>query len=233
LVSQASKLERAYTDLLADDGAAVLRTALSPENLRALESALSGLPADRAGVRLHAVRDLMPFLIRTGQIGRIAASILGSECNPVRAILFDKSPATNWSLPWHQDRTIAVKERVEVSGFGPWTIKNGLLHVEPPYDLLAGMLTVRVHISSVPACNAPLLVAPGSHKLGRIPEREISSVVNRCGVAACMAEPGDIWLYATPILHASEAAAVPSRRLVLQIDYAVGQLPGGLEWLGI
>lgn len=58
-------------------------------------------------------------------------------------------------------------------------------------------------------------------------------VVASCGTAACLAEPGDVWLYATPILHASEAAKAPLRRRVLQVDYAVDDLPGGLEWLGI
>jgi ectoine hydroxylase-related dioxygenase (phytanoyl-CoA dioxygenase family) len=77
------------------------------------------------------------------------------------------------------------------------------------------------------------LIAPGSHKLGRIAESDVREVVRRCGAVACLAEPGDIWLYATPILHASEAATEPFHRRVLQIDFAVGQLPGGLEWLGI
>jgi hypothetical protein len=35
------------------------------------------------------------------------------------------------------------------------------------------------------------------------------------------------------LLHASEAAIEPLRRRVLQVDYAVGQLPGRLEWLGV
>jgi hypothetical protein len=76
-------------------------------------------------------------------------------------------------------------------------------------------------------------VAPGSHHLGRIAEGEIDAAVARCGVASCEAEAGDVWLYATPILHASEAAVAPRRRRVLQVDYAVGNLPGGLQWLGI
>jgi hypothetical protein len=49
----------------------------------------------------------------------------------------------------------------------------------------------------------------------------------------CLAEAGDAWLYATPILHASDAAVEPKHRRVLQVDYAVGQLPSGLQWLGI
>jgi hypothetical protein len=81
--------------------------------------------------------------------------------------------------------------------------------------------------------NAPLLVAPGSHKSGRIPTSEIPGVVRQCGIITCLAAAGDIWLHVTPILHASDAASQPLHRRVLQIDYAVGQLPGGLEWLGV
>ena len=43
----------------------------------------------------------------------------------------------------------------------------------------------------------------------------------------------DIWLYATPILHASGAALEPTHRRVLQVDFAAGELPGGLKWLGV
>lgn len=63
-------------------------------------------------------------------------------------------------------------------------------------------------------------------------EAEVPGTVARCGAVVCLAAAGDVWLYATPILHASDAAAAPRRR-VLQVDYAVGELPGGLRWLGI
>lgn len=106
-------------------------------------------------------------------------------------------------------------------------------HVEPPFTLLSGMVTLRVHIDPVPASNAPLLIAPGSHKLGRIPEEDVKDVVRHCGTVACLAEPGDVWLYATPVLHASEAAIAPMHRRVLQVDFAVGELPCRLEWLGV
>jgi hypothetical protein len=60
------------------------------------------------------------------------------------------------------------------------------------------------------------LIARGSHRLGRIPEQEIDTVVERCGTCACLAERGDVWAYATLILHASEGARRPRRRRVLQ-----------------
>jgi hypothetical protein len=36
-----------------------------------------------------------------------------------------------------------------------------------------------------------------------------------------------------PILPASDRAAGPTHRRVLQVDYAVGALPRALEWLGV
>jgi hypothetical protein len=109
-----------------------------------------------------------------------------------------------------------------------------LQHVAPPFDLLAEMLTLRVHLDSVGADNAPLLRAPGSHRLGRIAEAEVSSVVANCGTFVCLAKAGDVWIYATPILHASDAAVSPTRRRLLrQIDYSARDLPAGLEWLGV
>jgi ectoine hydroxylase-related dioxygenase (phytanoyl-CoA dioxygenase family) len=147
--------------------------------------------------------------------------------------LFNKSTEANWSLAWHQDRTICVKEKREAPGFGPWTVKSGMVHVAPPFRLLARMVTLRAHLDDVPATNAPLLVAPSSHTYGRIAVSDVEEVVRRCGTATCIANAGDVWLYATLILHASEAASAPASRRVLQVDYAAEELPYGLEWLGV
>jgi hypothetical protein len=77
---------------------------------------------------------------------------------------------------------------VEAEGFGPWTRKHGALHVAPPFEILADMVTLRVHLDPVPATNAPLLVAPGSFLFGRIPEGEGScmppSARRRLSIAA-------------------------------------------------
>jgi hypothetical protein len=218
---------------LRDHGAQLFASALTASDLQLVEEALAGQPADQAGVRLFGVELLRPLLAADGPVGAIAASLMDGPARPVRAILFDKTAETNWSLAWHQDRVVAVKERVEVEGFGPWTRKHGALHVAPPADIQSRMTTLRLHLDAVPSTNAPLLVAPGSHRLGRIAESDVPSVVSTCGVAACLADRGDAWLYATPILHASEAATEPGHRRVVQIDYAVEELPGGLQWLGV
>ncbi|WP_445214753.1 phytanoyl-CoA dioxygenase family protein [Brevundimonas sp. BR2-1] len=92
---------------------------------------------------------------------------------------------------------------------------------------------MRAHLDDVPSSNAPLLIAPGSHTFGRIAVEDVDQVVKQCGTATCLAEAGDVWLYATPILHASEAATDPTSRRVLQVDFAAEALPHGLEWLGV
>ena len=127
----------------ARDGAVLCQAALDGGAVAVIEHALSHLPSDRAGVRLTGIAALNTPLAADGAIGTIAAAVLGYRAKPVRAVLFDKTSRTNWSLGWHQDRTIAVRRRIDVEGYGPWSVKAGLTHVEPPFELLAGMLTLR------------------------------------------------------------------------------------------
>jgi hypothetical protein len=217
----------------AERGALRISAALDPRSPAELVNAVADRQPGQAGVRLQGIPALRSFLTPSGPVGRLAAAVLGEATRAVRAVFFDKTAASNWSVPWHQDRTIVVARRLDVAGFGPWTVKSGLLHVAPPYDVLAGMVTLRLHLDAVPATNAPLLVAPGSHRLGRIAEADVRAVVQRCGTMVCSAEAGDVWLYATPILHASDTAAAPAHRRVLQVDFARYELPGGLQWLGV
>ncbi len=217
---------------LARDGAARLDGAAS-SFLPALRNVAATLPDGRAGTRLGNSSAFADLLGADGVAGVSICPILGPDSRPVRAILFDKSAKTNWSLGWHQDRTICVRERRDVRGFGPWTIKAGMLHVAPPIAVLEQMVTIRIHLDDVPETNAPLLIAPGSHRLGAVREDAIDAAVSQCGVHACLAEAGDIWVYSTPILHASDVAREPMRRRVLQVDYAAFDLSGGLEWSGV
>jgi hypothetical protein len=219
--------------VLRRDGAQRYRAALDGAALADVEASLSHLPSNKAGVRLTGISALDRYLSVSGVVGAIAGSVLGADARPVRAILFDKTSDANWKLGWHQDRTIVVQHRLEVEGYGPWSTKSGLQHVAPPFDLLAEMTTLRVHLDRAGADNAPLLIAPGSHRLGRVAESDIRGVVEKCGTFACLAEAGDVWSYVTPILHASDAAVSPSRRRVLQVDYSARDLAGGLQWLGI
>jgi hypothetical protein len=212
------------------DGAELFPAAFSSNQIDRLEALLGDPLRGRPGARLEPVSGLAEAVQPATDI---AAAILGPGTRPVRAMLFDKSPVRNWALGWHQDRTIAVRARREAPGFADWTVKHGIHHTVPPFEILAAMLTARIHLDPVSADNAPLLVAPGSHVFGRLDEAQIGAIGHRLGPGICLAARGDLWLYRTPILHASARAAKPARRRVLQLLFSADDLPNRLEWLGI
>ncbi len=211
------------------DGAQHFPAAFAADEIAALIR-LCSLPMDRPGARLGATPGLAALIAPADAIARAR---LGPLARAVGAKLFDKSPARNWALGWHQDRTIPVLERLEIPGFGQWTVKSGIAHCVPPFVYLERSLTLRIHLDPAGLANAPLLVAPGSHRLGPVAEPAIAAAVERFGSRACLAEAGDVWACSTPILHASDRAAGPGRRRVLQLLYSADRLPGGLEWSGI
>ena len=157
--------------------------------------------------------------------------VLGSACFPVRAIYFDKTQGANWKVPWHQDLTIAVKERREAPGFGPWSRKDGVDHVQPPMALLERMVAVRWHLDDCGAGNGPLRVLPGSHRQGRLTAAAIQAWSAREESVTCIVERGGLLVMRPLLLHASSPATVPCHRRVVHIEYAAEPLPSGLEWL--
>ncbi len=207
------------------DGVLPLRAALD----EATCADLSTLATDRPGRRLSEAG----LAARLAPLTAIARRLLGEAAFPVRAVLFDKTADRNWSLGWHQDRTIAVKDRQAADSFCPWTTKDGMAHVAPPMRILEAMVTLRLHLDPCGLDNAPLKAALGSHRLGRIAAAEAARAAGDLPVLPCLAERGDVWAYATPILHASDRAARPARRRVLQVDFAAEPLPGCLQWLGV
>ncbi len=215
------------------DGAVLIPAQLSEAHIEALRILADDVVGKRPGARMSGHSALVEVLSPQGPVGALAASLTSDAARPVRAVMFDKTPEANWIVAWHQDRVIPVRERREVRGFGPWSTKGGVLHVAPPFEVLARMLTVRVHLDPVDAGNAPLRVALGSHRLGRVPAEAAAQEAEGLPQAVCLADAGDVWAYSTPILHASDRADPPGRRRVLQVDYADFDLPGGLEWLGL
>jgi hypothetical protein len=164
------------------------------------------------------------------QLRPLATLLTGSEAFPVRSILFDKTPETNWDVVWHQDVTIAVKERKDVDGFAPWSVKQGVPHVQPPASVLERMVTLRLHLDHCPAENGPLLVVPGSHTRGFIDVRTLDTAACDREAVACVVNAGDVVAMRPLILHASRKSLVPTHRRVLHIEYACEPLPGGLGW---
>jgi hypothetical protein len=215
------------------DGTLLFGGVLSAAEATALAGRLEAQITGRPGTRLRVEPDVAAILAADGLVGRVAAGLIGPGALPVRALLFDKSPAANWIVAWHQDRTIPMRERHETPGFGPWSTKDGVLHVAPPIAVLEGMVTLRLHLDPVDDDNAPLVVALASHRLGYVPAEAAAARAMECTPLVCLAAPGDVWAYSTPILHTSARSLGARRRRVLQVDYAATPLPELLQWRGI
>jgi hypothetical protein len=123
-------------------------TAVQIDRLRTVAG--SG-PALRRGASAYGARNLLDLpdvrnLAADRAIRDLVDPVVGPAAIPVRALFFDKTPEANWPVLWHQDLTIAVAERHDLEGWGPWSVKAGVSHVQPPTALLAQMLTIRVHL---------------------------------------------------------------------------------------
>lgn len=221
------------SDLSLERDGAELRAGLAVPLLPRLIELADRTPRDRAGTRIVGSEIAREVLSPEGPIGETIGLMTGPHFQPVRAILFDKNDEVNWALGWHQDRTVAVAQRIDTPGYAPWTNKQGIPHVQPPFDVIERMITVRIHLDRVDERNAPLRIALGSHRMGRIAVGRIGPSLDGCATFDCLADPGDVWIYSTPILHASDASEPGRRRRVLQADYSAEDLAGELQWLGI
>ena len=167
---------------------------------------------------------------RSPRILEMVRPHLPCEPYPVRAIYFNKSPDTNWLVPWHQDLTIAVNARTDVPGFGPWSVKDGIPHVQPPTEMLDKMLTIRLHLDDCDATNGALRVLCGSHRLGLLSAERIQDLRAMLPEFVCCLSAGDALLMRPLLLHASARVKDNRSRRVLHIEYAGFSLSAGLDW---
>lgn len=233
------KMISSLRDEVLRDGFGIARASVTVQQIAALIAAL-GVEFDADSLRrrgeVFAVRNLLDasesvraLALSPPMLG-LAAKILGEKAVPVRGILFDKTPNANWKVPWHQDVTIAVDRKIEADGYGPWSMKAGVLHVQPPASVLEQMISLRLHLDDCDERNGALKVVPGSHRYGRLPEADASRSGQDGPVAVCDAKAGDILLMRPLLLHASSPAVSPGHRRVIHIDYAAVELPAGLAW---
>ena len=169
-------------------------------------------------------------LARDPVVRDTATAVLGADCFAVRAILFDKTPSTNWKVAWHQDLTIAVAERRDAPGFGPWSVKAGVTHVQPPCETLERMVVVRLHLDPCGIENGPVRVLPGSHRRGKLDAVAIDEYRRSAEETACIVPRGGLLVMRPLLLHASSAAVLPDHRRVIHFEFATGSLSGGLAW---
>jgi Phytanoyl-CoA dioxygenase (PhyH) len=235
---------RSWQEYLERDGFAILDRVLTPNQVAELiDVARNWSSTASAGVlkrrgEIFGVRDLLwrvpavRRLARSRALLEIVAAILGPKAFVVRGLFFDKTLSTNWNLPWHQDLTIAVRARSDVTGFGPWTLKAGIPHVHAPADFLERMVTLRLHLDDCGPQSGPMRVLPGSHKAGKLDAGAVASWSARASELAvdCVVPAGGAVAMRPLILHASASGTAEGHRRVIHLEYAAEALPDGLEW---
>lgn len=205
---------------------------LPPAQRGTLAAIATGLAGRAIAGPTRRVRELQPEvdeLASSQDVTAWAGELLGGPPRLVRALWFDKPARRNWPVQWHQDKTVCVAERHEVPGFGPWSVKGGIPHVEPPLEVLQRMATIRLHLDACTAENGPLRVISGSHT-AKLSRNEIEQRVAEAEAEELHVEPFGALAMRPLLLHASRRAIADGHRRVLHLEFATGGLPAPLQW---
>jgi ectoine hydroxylase-related dioxygenase (phytanoyl-CoA dioxygenase family) len=205
-----------------EQGFGIIPSVLAQQDVDDLLEVLSqaNLPRSRAGVR-HAMKlAAVAAMARGSRLLEISQQILGSSAFPFRATLFDKSPTANWLVVWHQDTALPLRERRDTPGWGPWSVKDGVIYAHAPANALSQVLALRVHLDDSTSENGPLRVLPGTHTVGVLTDEALHDLSTRIAVVDCLVPRGGVLAMRPLIVHASSKSQSEAPRRVLHIEYA-------------
>ncbi len=188
---------------------------------------------DKAGT-VYAGRNLLRLfepaktIWRRSPLLELLREVLGPDFGLVRALFFDKPPERTWALPWHKDLTIAVKPHFgESNVFSKPKLKAGVPHVEASREVLEAMLSLRIHLDDMTEENGPLLVVPGSHRLGKFPVASYETATPILG------SRGDVLAIRPMLAHRSISSheGTTQHRRILHLEFTgLPHLPDGFDW---
>lgn len=219
-------------NLLEQQGFDIVPGCLQASEVAAVAVALDHAPLhrSRAGVRNVLQFDSVRKLALDQSIVKFARAVLGQQALPFRATLFDKSPDSNWLVVWHQDKALPLCARKEVAGWGPWSVKEGVICAHAPAEALDQVLAIRIHLDDSTIENGPLRVLPGTHKSGVLSDDAIHDLSLTVTEAVCQVPLGGVLLMKPLLVHASSKVLHSKCRRVLHIEYcSQATFPGGLE----
>jgi len=146
----------------------------------------------------------------------------------VKSIYFDKPAGSNWFVSYHQDLTISVNAKIDLGGFGPWTVKQDQYAVQPPLQILENNFTIRIHLDDTDENNGALKVIPGSHLKGVCRQNTTSLLPDE--EIVCRVNKGGIMIMRPLLLHASERTTNAKSRRVIHVEFSKCSLPKPLQW---
>jgi ectoine hydroxylase-related dioxygenase (phytanoyl-CoA dioxygenase family) len=216
-----------------EQGFEIVPQVFDAEVLLSITKALSEVPLrhGRAGIRNAFKIEVVRSLASDERLMVLARNMLGADAIPFRATLFDKSPRSNWLVVWHQDTVLPLRDRRETTGWGPWSVKEGVICAHAPVSALEHVLAIRVHLDDSTEENGSLKVLPGTHSMGVLTDDAIHDLAIARSAVECHVPAGGILLMRPLLVHASSKAKTSARsRRVLHIEYSARTcFPGGIE----
>lgn len=213
---------------------AVYSAAETETMLQHIEATEHSGPAFRKTKDLFAIRGFLKVvpgitdLIFNDSLNTLIQEVFGSGYFVIKSIYFDKPPASNWFVAYHQDLMITVNQKTELTGFGPWTLKPDQIAVQPPVSILEDNFTLRIHLDPADAGNGALKVVPGSHLKQIYRPETIDWNTER--EVICDVTQGGVMLMKPLLLHASGRSTDNRKRRVIHIEFSKTPLPAPLQW---
>ena len=194
----------------AEAGVVVIEYALLAADVTAMHEFFPRLAPQTAGARASDFSlEAQRWYAEHDGLQTIASQLIGQPAHLSRLQAFDKSPSTNWFVPWHQDRAAEGEERAVA--------------------VLETMVALRIHLDDCDEDNGPLDVLPGSHRHGRLEADAIARLAAETPSRLCLAACGDIVALRPLLVHRSQRARKPAARRVVHIEFAARSEPAACD----
>ncbi len=221
-----------------DKGFGIINSVYTPDEVEAIIAAIENADTDKDTFRkstdLFAIRQflkevpsVMP-LVFNSHLNRVISEVFGNDYFIVKSIYFDKPPASNWYVSYHQDLTISVNQKHDTEGFASWTNKQNQYAVQPPLKYLQNVFTLRIHLDDTDDLNGALKVIHGSHNKGIYRPETIDWFTEQETI--CNVAKGGVMIMKPLLLHSSDRTVNDNRRRVIHIELASLPLPESLQW---
>lgn len=227
-----------HKNLITTNGFTVINTIFSDEEIENISEIIQNIHTSKETFRksedLFAIRQFLnevpevKELIFNEKMKTIIKEIFGEKYFAVKSIYFDKPEKSNWYVAYHQDLTISVDKKIELSNFGPWTTKQNQFAVQPPLDILENVYTIRIHLDETDENNGALKVIPTSHAKGIYRPETIDWTVETEEI--CNVERGGVMIMKPLLLHGSNRTTNGKKRRVIHIEFSDRELPEELNW---
>lgn len=205
-------------DSLQQKGWARLPYQFEPHELDALSSLNPHIGRGQRLTDMPALASALPPGFNT------ALSEFGFNPAPLRAVGFHKSADANWSLPWHQDRVVAMPHKSESPDLKNWSRKSGVWHCEPSAEILAQMGFAYIAFDDINGERGGLEIAEATHKFGALAEADIQATVHSAAKVCPNMREGDVLLVSALTLHRSAALKMGGPRKTLRVDFGAAAL---------